>query len=130
MKLFGLILTLITTASVVHARPAGLEISSTKPQIEQRINHSFGRIFVNTTAYVRYDITNTGDVLIPFEGAYVYGANFTARHNCGDGIAAKARCHVDIRYWPMTEGHHTGEVDMLFGENNDIQFFLWGEATR
>ena len=121
------VLLLALTAGAAEVQTSQLEVSAVQP-LNQIVSYHFGRTFVNSMMTVRYDITNRGYEVIPFEGAYVYGANYNVRHTCAAGIPAKSRCVVEIRYWPMFEGFHHGELDMLFANSNDVRFYLSGEA--
>ena len=121
------VLFLALTAGAAEVKTSHLEISAVQP-LNQNVSYHFGRTFVNSMQTIRFDITNRGYEAIPFEGAYFYGANYNVRHTCSAGIPARSRCVVEIRYWPMFEGFHQGQLDMLFANSNDIRFYISGEA--
>lgn len=120
---------LLVILASVHAFSENLEIQVVKSQ-NQTVSYSFGRTFLGSANYVRFDITNSGSETIPFERAYMYGSDFTARHSCQYGIPAKGRCRVEFRYWPYFEGFHNGQFEMNFDGNNDFLIYLHGEARR
>ncbi len=129
-----------TTISVsIHettTQATQLEQSVLAPQaaavapLSQSVSYFFGQTYVNQPRYVRYDIVNNGEQLLRFEGSIMYGIDFNERHTCQNGIPARSRCWVEIRYMPFHEGYHSGQLELRFADLNDIRFFLSGQATR
>ena len=126
MKLFSLVFTLFISLS---AFSKNIEINLTASQ-NHNINYNFGLTRLGSPNYVRFYLINHETEIIPFAHAYIYGADFSATHNCQAGIPAKGRCTVEIRYWPLFEGFNSGQLEMHFADNNDFRFYLYGEARR
>ena len=128
MKLLSLFFVLFIGFNSM-ANATTLEVNAIKP-LNHVMNFNFGLTYVNSLRTAQFEITNSSLEMIPFEGSYVHGADFSARHSCSHGIPARGRCLVEIRYWPMFVGYHYGQVDFLFAYGNDIRFMVSGEAIH
>lgn len=97
---------------------------------DQNVSHYFGNVNVNTSSFVSWVITNSGDEAIQLLGANLSGIMYSGSTNCGNVLEPKSKCQVDIRYAPFTEGMHTGYLDMVFDKGGNIYFDFWGQGVR
>lgn len=105
-----------------------IEVSEVKAQ--QFLSYNFGRVWVNSMNRTLFQIRNPGPVPVVREGFSISGPNFEAYTNCPIELPPGGACDLEIRYWPMFEGHHWGRMQMLFTDRNDIIIDLFGEAFR
>ncbi len=127
----------ITFMLNVQAR-ASIEIKvedfSPPSEIQQRVidrySYNFGRVWLNSSQYASYRLTNTGSTPLTFQSASVSGIDFSASHSCVGKLAPQQVCRFDIRYSPFFAGFNSGRFILSFIENLDIVVDLWGEGYR
>lgn len=91
--------------------------------------YDFGRQFVGSVRYARYDVTNTGTEPLKFVSAIISGSfDFRGYHNCTNGLLPNQKCVFEIRYQPMFEGFDTGRFSISFSGDNTIVVELRGEG--
>jgi hypothetical protein len=91
--------------------------------------YNFGRQFIGSTRYVRYDVTNTGTVPLGFRFAEITGSfDFDGYHNCTNGLLPRQQCIFEISYRPVFEGFDSGQFRIAFSGNNVIVVDLRGEG--
>ncbi len=104
-----------------------VEISDNKEV--DRLFTNFGTVRVNSFSYVNYTVTNTGNQVLQFRDARIYGANYRARHNCRT-LPPRARCTFTIDYTPFFEGWHTGQFTLSLDPGYMVVVDLQGNAVR
>lgn len=91
--------------------------------------YNFGRQFVGSIRYARYDVTNTGTSPLQFNSAIISGSfDFAGYHNCTKGLLPGQQCIFEISYRPAFEGFDTGRFSISFSGNNTIVVDLRGEG--
>jgi len=106
-------------------RVGGIETSSLDWQ-----SYYFGRVQVNSMNSVRFRVVNTGETALHFSSSYISGIGYSAYHSCENGLEPKAKCEVEIRYWPPFEGFHRGRFELYFEGDSGVVIDLSGEAYR
>lgn len=93
-------------------------------------SYYFGRIWVNSSAYASYKLTNTGTTVLTFQRATISGANYSATHSCTGVLEPNQACWFDIRFSPFWVGYSTGRFVLSFVEDLDIVVDVRGEGYR
>ena len=78
--------------------------------------------------YARITITNNTQAEVRLLNSYVMGMSFNATQYCSRPLAPKASCQIELIFWPMDKGFHTGAYIMNFTNNNSIRFNIQGHA--
>lgn len=104
--------------------------NSVQTQAVDYYSYYFGRVWVNSSAYASYKLTNTGTVPLTFLRSTISGRDYSARHSCGGVLEAGAACHFEIRFSPFWEGTSYGRFILSFVENLDIVVDVHGEGYR
>jgi hypothetical protein len=114
---------------------ASLSVTASDSQVQIQpldstfLYYNFGRQFVGTTRFVRYDVTNTGTVPLQFRSAEISGSfDFDGYHNCTNGLLPRQQCIFEISYRPIFVGYDTGRFSISFSGNNLIVVDLRGEG--
>ena len=94
---------------------------------EDFLSYNFGTVFVNSRNSVRYNVRNTGVTPLTFQGAMIYGADFSGVHSCRNGLLPNEVCQFEVSYWPMFAGMSSGRFVLQFVED-EIVLDLWGNA--
>ncbi|MBY0553960.1 choice-of-anchor D domain-containing protein [bacterium] len=128
MKLIALVMATFIGLSVQAAQ---VEITSNADSVKAQGFHSynFGTVWTNTRSEVRFTLRNTGTTPLTYKEAYIYGADFSARHSCVNGLQPNETCTFSIAYWPMFEGMASGRFVLNFQEDQ-VVVDLWGQARR
>lgn len=100
-----------------------------QPMDSSFLFYNFGRQFVGSVRFVRYDVTNTGTEPLQFGSAVISGSfDFDGYHNCTNGLLPRQKCIFEISYRPVFEGFDTGRFSISFSGNNTIVVDLRGEG--
>lgn len=91
-------------------------------------SYYFGRVWVNTSSYAGYKLTNTGTTPLTFKRATISGADYRATHSCKGVLAPNAVCQFDIRFSPFWRGYSSGRFVLSFVEDLDIVVDVSGEG--
>lgn len=125
--IFALSLTSFSQASV-SVTPSDSQIQI-QPLESTFLFYNFGSIFVGSSRYVRYDVTNTGTEPLNFRSAEISGSfDFDGYHNCSNGLLPRQQCIFEISYRPVFEGFDSGRFSLSFSGNNLIVVDLRGEG--
>lgn len=119
--------SLLFTANVFAATK---QIEITEEKGVERHSYYFGMVRVNSMNMVTYTVTNTGTTPLTFHSATISGIDFSAVHNCSNGLMPQQRCSFRITYAPFMEGYHAGRFYLAFDPEADIQVNVSGQATR
>ncbi len=93
-------------------------------------SYNFGRIWVNSSSYASYKLTNTGTTPLTFQRATISGADYSATHSCTGVLAPNAVCQFDIRFSPFWPGFSSGRFVLSFVEDLDLVVDVSGEGYR
>lgn len=93
-------------------------------------SYYFGRVWLNTSSYASYKLTNTGTTPLTFQRATISGIDYSATHSCTGVLEPNAACRFDIRFNPFWEGYRTGRFVLSFVEDLDIVVDVSGEGYR
>jgi hypothetical protein len=93
-------------------------------------SYYFGRVWLNTSSYASYKLTNTGTTPLTFQRATISGADYSATHSCTGVLAPNAVCQFNIRFSPFWEGYRSGRFVLSFVEDLDIVVDVSGEGYR
>jgi len=104
--------------------------NSVQASTVDRYNYYFGRVWLNTSSYASYKLTNTGTTPLTFQRATISGADYSATHSCTGVLAPNAVCQFDIRFSPFWEGYSSGRFILSFVEDLDIVVDLQGEGYK
>ncbi len=127
MKLAYVILSLMLSLNV---NAGSLEIlNSSEIGTVAHLSHDFGTVWVQQRVSQVFNVRNKGPGTLTFKEAYVYGGDFSARHNCPLNLMPEQRCSFEISYWPMFEGFSSGRFVLEFVEEQ-LVVDLWGRAQR
>ena len=130
--LSSLIIGLTARASTIELQVA--EGKSPQAQIQMRqvdyYSYNFGRVWLNSSQYASYRLTNTGSTPLTFLQATISGAAYSASHNCNGVVLPNQVCRFDIRYSPFFVGFDSGRFVLSFVEDLDLVVDLWGEGYR
>ena len=104
--------------------------TETQQRTVDRYSHHFGRVWVNSSQYASYRLTNTGTTPLTFLSATISGMDYSASHSCTDILMPNETCYFDIRFSPFFQGFSSGRFILSFVEDLDIVVDLWGEGYR
>lgn len=93
-------------------------------------SYYFGRVWVNSSAYASYTLTNTGTTPLTFDRATISGIDFSVSHSCTGVLLTNTACRFDIRFSPFWEGYRSGRFVLSFVEDLDIVVDLRGEGYK
>jgi len=93
-------------------------------------SYYFGRVWVNTSSYASYKLTNTGTTPLTFQRATISGMDYSATHSCTGVLAPNEVCQFDIRFSPFWEGYRSGRFVLSFVEDLDIVVDVSGEGYK
>lgn len=127
MRLAFVILSLFLSLDVYAGSLEVQNLSETSTAAH--LSHDFGTVWVQQRVSRVFNIRNKGPGTLTFKEAYVYGGDFSARHNCPPNLLPEQRCSFEISYWPMFEGFSSGRFVLEFVEEQLI-VDLWGRAQR
>jgi hypothetical protein len=113
----GLLLSLIPLASFAQAQA---EVEMIQPAGDQYYNYNFGSTFVNSTKYVDFTVTSTGDEPLQLKELGIAGAAFNAYTNCPDSLPPGQKCTVRARFWPSDKRSYTGRLYLIFAHGRSI----------
>jgi hypothetical protein len=128
MKFIYVVMGLFMAFSVQAAK---LEITSKSGAVKTNgfYSYNFGTVWTNSRSEARFTVRNTGATPLTFRNAYIFGADFSARHSCINGLLPNEVCSFSISFWPMFEGMSSGRFELNFVEDQ-VVFDLWGQARR
>lgn len=128
MKSIAMVIALFMAFTVQAAQ---IEISPSAESLKAEGFHSynFGTVWTHSRSEARFTLRNTGTTPLTYKDAYIYGADFSARHSCVNGLQPNEVCNFSITYWPMFEGMASGRFVLNFQEDQVI-VDLWGQARR
>lgn len=119
---------LILASNFAMANDVNIEVSTSDQNTVKYYNVDFGTQFVNTRTVRAFTITNNGPEKMSLQKAVVWGGEFEAYFDCKD-LDVNQKCHMEIHFWPTTDGLKTGELLMRFS-SQDMRFRLSGWATK
>lgn len=134
-KFFLLFCGLLVSTSAIAESTISITVSEktemVQPMDSSFLYYDFGRQFVNSKRFVRYDVTNTGTAPLQFRSADISGSyDFDGYHNCSNGLLPRQQCIFEISYWPLSEGFDFGRFSISFSGNNTIVVDLRGEGFQ
>ena len=134
------LMTLICTCLLASAAMASeqIEIQVQNKQTENTVqtqavdyySYYFGRVWVHSSAYASYKLTNTGTTPLTFLRSTISGADYSARHSCTGVLAPGAVCSFEIRFSPFWEGYSYGRFVLSFVEDLDMVVDVRGEGYK
>ena len=137
MNSFLFVLSSLIIGLTAHASTIELHMAEGKPsqaQMQERqvdyYSYNFGRVWLNSSQYASYRLTNTGSTPLTFLQATISGSGYSARHNCNGVVLPHQVCRFDIRYNPFFVGFDSGRFVLSFVEDLDLVADLWGEGYR
>lgn len=92
--------------------------------------HNFGRVFLHSSNYARFRISNDQTTPAVLQGFYNYGMDFRAQTDCPRELTQGQHCYLEIEFFPMREGYQTGRVEMIYQDGNNIYIDLAGDAYK
>lgn len=135
-KIFALLSVVFIALSAQANQSIEINTSSLHAQEDtqhrtiDRYTYNFGRVWLNSSQYASYRLTNTGDLPLTFLSASISGADYSASHSCVGVLQPNQVCQFDIRYSPFFTGFSSGRFVLSFVEDLDIVVDLWGEGYR
>lgn len=93
-------------------------------------SYYFGRVWLNTSSYASYKLTNTGTTPLTFQRATISGTSYGATHSCTGVLVPNAVCQFEIRFNPFWEGFSSGRFILSFVEDLDIVVDVQGEGYK
>ena len=137
MKMFLLLITSTLISFSALAQTIEIQVSegaAAKLQMQDRkvdyYSYNFGRVWLNSSQYASYKLTNTGSTPLTFLQATVSGIDYSASHSCNGTLLPNQVCRFDIRYSPFFAGFSSGRFVLSFVEDLDLVVDLWGEGYR
>lgn len=130
MKLFGILLSCLLTYSTSTFAADAIAIQVQEVRNPQHFTYHFGSVWVGSLSRIRFNVQNTGNFVLEREGFRMSGIYFQASTNCPRYLAPGEMCSFEIRYTPQLQGYHSGRMQMLFTDQNDVFVTVHGEATR
>lgn len=130
MKLSNVFLVCALFFSGVAFSADQIPLNISDVQVQQYLRYDFGRVWVNSLSYVRYEVTNQSSRVVERRNFTISGHGFEAYTNCPTLMYPGTRCDLEIRFWPPFENRYFGRMQMLFNDNNHITIDLYGEAIR
>lgn len=130
-------ISLLTVLFFAGFAQAELQVSKlqTETGFQTESSHhffNFGRIPLNSVSRITYTITNTGTAFLQYASADIWGPDFDAHHNCRLGLAPGQRCLVQLKFWPLSVGYHSGLFEINFNgpmpAPETVRIDLMGEA--
>lgn len=132
-SLMTLISALLLASTAMASEQIEIQVSSqalVQPTTVDHYSYNFGRVWLHTSSYASYKLTNTGTTPMTFDRATISGADYSASHSCTGVLVAGASCRFDIRFSPFFEGFRSGRFVLSFMEDLHIVVDLWGEGYR
>lgn len=128
MKKFMVLIALLVAPLLSFA--SGLETLQIETLGEdQYLSYNFGHQFLNSRRYVDYTLTAMGPAPTEIRRINISGMHYDAATNCPKILEAGKKCTLRAYYWPTTEGHHWGNLDVYLNDGN-IYIRLFGIGVR
>ncbi len=118
--LVSLLLSLLPLVSFAQEQ-VEVEIAQSPSMLaDQYYNYDFGATFVNSTKYVDFTVTSTGDEPLQLKELGIAGAAFNAYTNCPDSLPPGQKCTVRARFWPSDKRSYSGRLYLIFAHGRSI----------
>jgi hypothetical protein len=130
VKISAIVVTCALAISSVAFSADFIFVSASEVKAQQYLSYNFGRVRIGDMRRVRYNVQNTGNVVLSRTGFSIGGPGYDAYTNCPRFMNPGEVCDLEIRFWPSLEGANFGRLHMDFREAEGITIDLFGEAYR